>query len=76
MNGKGRLLLAVEARSLGYGGVTEVSRASGVSRPAIYRGLRELLEEFAEVLMVRSPGGGRKRIKFVDPTSITTVLIW
>jgi AcrR family transcriptional regulator len=33
-----RLLLAVEARSLGYGGVTQVSRASGVSRPTIYRG--------------------------------------
>ncbi len=63
-----RLLLAVEARSLGYGGVTQVSRASGVSRPTIYRGLRELLEESEEVLMVRSPGGGRKRIEEVDPT--------
>jgi transposase len=63
-----RLLLAVEARSIGYGGVSQVSRASGVSRPTIYRGLRELLEESAEVLMVRSPGGGRKRIEEVDPT--------
>jgi len=33
--------------------VTQVSRASGVSRPTIYRGLRELLEESEEVLMVR-----------------------
>jgi hypothetical protein len=63
-----RLLLAVEARSLGYGGVTQVSRASGVSRPTIYRGLRELLVESEEVQMVRLPGGGRKRIEEIDPT--------
>ena len=63
-----RLLLAVEARSIGYGGVSQVSSASGVSRPTIYRGLRELLVESAEVLMVRLPGGGRKRIEEIDPT--------
>lgn len=63
-----RLLLAAEARSLGYGGVTQVSRASGVSRPTIYRGLRELLVESEEVQMVRLPGGGRKRIEEIDPT--------
>ena len=63
-----RLLLAVEARSLGYGGVSQVSRASGVSRPTIYRGLRELLEESQELVMVRLPGGGRKRIEEIDPT--------
>ncbi len=60
--------MAAKARSLGYAGVSQVSRASGVSRPTIYRGLRELLEESEEVLMVRSPGGGRKRIEEVDPT--------
>jgi DNA-binding phage protein len=48
-----RLLLAAEASSLGYGGVTQVSRASGVSRPTIYRGLRERLEESEEFQMVR-----------------------
>ncbi len=63
-----RLLLAAEASSLGYGGVTQVSRASGVSRPTIYRGLRELLEESEEFQMVRLPGGGRKRIEEIDPT--------
>lgn len=58
-----RLLLAVEARSLGYGGVTQVSHASGVSRPTIYRGLRELQEESAEELMVRSWAVGEKELK-------------
>ena len=48
--------------------MTQVSRASGVSRPTIYRGLRELLVESEEVLMVRLPGGGRKRIEEAHPT--------
>lgn len=48
--------------------MTQVSRASGVLRPTIYRGLRELLVESEQVQMVRLPGGGRKRIEEVDPT--------
>ena len=32
-----RLLAAAEARSLGYGGVRRVSRASGISHTAIQR---------------------------------------
>lgn len=31
-----RLLLAAEARSLGYGGVSQVSPLSGISRPTIH----------------------------------------
>jgi len=37
-----RLWAAVEARSLGRGGVTTVAEASGLSRTTIYAGLREL----------------------------------
>ena len=37
-----RLLLATEARSLGYGGITQVARAAAVSRPTIQHGLHEL----------------------------------
>jgi DNA-binding transcriptional ArsR family regulator len=33
---------AVEARALGRGGLTRVSEATGLSRPTIRRGLREL----------------------------------
>jgi hypothetical protein len=37
-----RLLAAVEAETLGYGGVSLVARATGVSRRAITAGLAEL----------------------------------
>ena len=37
-----RILAATEAMSLGYGGVSLVSRACGLSRKAIRKGIREL----------------------------------
>ncbi|MBD3887228.1 hypothetical protein IFO70_37195 [Phormidium tenue FACHB-886] len=39
-----RLVLAAEARSLGYGGVSQVARATGISHPTIHQGLRELAQ--------------------------------
>ena len=56
-----RLWAATEANSYGYGGVSLVARATGVSRRAIQVGLREI--ETGDVLpegWVRRPGGGRK----------------
>jgi hypothetical protein len=56
-----RLWAATEARALGYGGISVVARATGVSRRAILVGLREL--EAGAILpegRVRRPGGGRK----------------
>ena len=56
-----RLLLASEARSLGWGGIAQVHRATGISRRAIARGIRELStpgpKDFSRI---RRPGGGRK----------------
>lgn len=63
-----RLLLAAEARSLGYGGVSQISRITGISRPTIYRGLRELDQESEGLLLIRQSGGGRKRIEETDST--------
>ena len=37
-----RIAAAVEARSLGHGGVTAVALATGMSRPSIHKGLGEL----------------------------------
>jgi DNA-binding phage protein len=37
-----RLILAIEAKALGRGGVTRVARASGVSRMTIQKAMREL----------------------------------
>ena len=66
-----RLWAAVEARSLGHGGVSTVSRAVGLSRTTIYAGLSEIesgkrpvsSEEVAgHPPRVRAPGGGRKKL--------------
>jgi len=63
-----RVLAASEARSLGYGGVTLVRRACGLSRKAITKGLREIqggAKPAAE--RIRGPGGGRKRLTEANP---------
>jgi transposase len=65
-----RLYLANEARAIGYGGVSQVSRASGVSRPTIIRGLREASAEGYEpenTDRCRKAGGGRKLTEESDP---------
>lgn len=40
-----RLYLANEAMSAGYGGVSKVSRITGVSRTTITKGIEELRDE-------------------------------
>jgi len=58
-----RLVAASEAKAIGYGGVSLVARATGVSRRAISVGCRELENPEASVKTgVRKPGGGRKPI--------------
>jgi transposase len=62
-----RLLLAAEARALGYGGITRVSRASGISRATIQAGLKQLDSPPARAGRVRSVGGGRKKARDKAP---------
>lgn len=64
-----RLLAAAEARELGYGGIQQLSEITGISRPTIYRGLEELVEEVDEdsLARVRNVGGGRKKITEKSP---------
>ncbi len=63
-----RITAANEAMSLGFGGVSLVHRASGLSRQAITRGIREI--KAGKVLRegrVRRSGAGRKSIAMSDP---------
>ena len=63
-----RVWAATEARALGYGGISLVARATGISRRAIAVGLREIKE--GDVLpegRVRRPGGGRKSAMHHQP---------
>lgn len=62
---------AAEARELGWGGVTAVATAIGLSRTTITVGLRELKEREAGASAtskrIRRRGGGRKRRTETDP---------
>jgi transposase len=64
-----RLALATEAKSWGYGGISAVRRATGVSWKTIKRGMTELSGDPAETPSgrVRAPGGGRKKADVTDP---------
>jgi hypothetical protein len=62
---------AAEARDLGWGGVTAVAQATGLSRTTITAGLHELdlpvKRRAAEAIRVRRPGGGRRPLQQNDP---------
>jgi hypothetical protein len=62
---------AAEARDWGWGGVTAVARATGLSRTTITAGLRELTlptkQREAAAARVRQPGGGRWPLTETDP---------
>jgi hypothetical protein len=63
-----RLTAANEALALGRGGITEVSRACGLSRKAIAKGIQEIESGTAPPMgRVRQPGAGRKKITERDP---------
>ena len=63
-----RLFVAGEALSLGHGGVTVVSAATGMARSTINRGLGELKAGHADLGgAIRRPGGGRKRAVETQP---------
>src|SRR6266852_9255951 len=63
-----RVMAASEARALGYGGVSLVRRACGLSRKAIRKGIREINAGNALPSdRIRRPGAGRKPITVSDP---------
>ncbi len=64
-----RLVAASEALSLGWGGISATSRATGLSRAAIRRGIAELQGgPAAPPGRIRRSGGGRKRTTDIDPS--------
>src|SRR6516165_11282948 len=66
-----RLLAAAESKVWGAGGISAVSRITGMSRPVIRQGLRELSEPAVHPPgRIRSPGGGRKKAREKDPTLV------
>jgi transposase len=65
-----RLFLASEARAIGHGGISQVSKLSGVSRVTITQGIKELsqgTEGWQDTSRSRRKGGGRKTIEEKHP---------
>jgi hypothetical protein len=62
-----RMVAASEAAQLGYGGVTLVSHACGLSRVTINKGLRELKAAPLTGDRIRHAGGGRRKLERNDP---------
>lgn len=73
-----RLVCAADANSIGFGGVTEVQKASGFSRVTITKGKKELEAETTQASSsenlktkpkrVRKEGGGRQKITTKQPS--------
>jgi hypothetical protein len=65
-----RIYLSAEAKSIGYGGISLVSRLSGVSRQTLTEGVKELDNPAAgrpEVGRCRKDGAGRKAVREKTP---------
>src|SRR5947209_12900211 len=65
-----RVWAAAEARSLSYGGVSMVARATGLSRTTIHTGMRELKDGLPKTIGTgrsRKAGGGRKPLTYHNP---------
>jgi hypothetical protein len=63
-----RLLAAAEAKTAGHGGIAATSRATGIARSTIGRGLKDLATPSSLSGEVRRPGGGGPTLIEKDPT--------
>ena len=76
-----RLFVASEAVAQGYGGISRVSRATGVARRTIGAGIQELrqIEDGWTPpwgpARVRKPGAGRKKTTAKDPTLLSDLQV-
>ena len=56
-----RLVAAADCATLGRGGVSQVAKISGLSRPTLYKGMGELESVQSGGERIRRSGGGRKK---------------
>ena len=65
-----RRFAALRSLEIGWGGITEVSKNTGLSYKTIKKGIDELnnIEIIEDQERIRKLGGGRKKIEITDPT--------
>ena len=68
-----RLMAANEARSLGYGGISKMREACGLSRKAIAKGMQEISDGNSVPGRIRRLGAGRKQITVHDPKLLASL---
>jgi hypothetical protein len=69
-----RLLVAAMAKAEGYGGISKVSKETGLSRKLISKGCAELEKpDKLDNARIRKKGAGRKKITDTDPTLLTAL---
>ena len=69
-----RMFLSTEAKAIGYGGISLVSRISGVSRQTLTGGVKELDSPESEPIeqgRCRKAGAGRKKVWETHPEILT-----
>ena len=67
-----RLFAAAEANAIGRGGVTRLANITGLSRPTIQKGQKELKQGIPLAPgRIRSHGAGRKKTADMDPALLT-----
>ena len=62
-----RMLAGAEALQIGYGGVSLVSRACGLSRVTVTKAIKELQHTPISEGRIRHSGGGRRQLVELDP---------
>jgi transposase len=67
-----RLWAACQARDFGRGGISFISKTTGLSRVTIYLGLTELKQPLNDG-RIRKPGGGRKKTTEKFPTLLADI---
>ncbi len=64
-----RFAAAIEAKALGYGGISQVARVTGMSRITLHKAMEEIKQP-ASLDRVRAVGGGRKRSGVREPALV------
>jgi len=71
-----RIVYAAEAEQLGRGGKSLISKLTGMSRPTLNEGLRELschISERCQMNRIRKEGGGRKNVNTNHPALLSAL---